>query len=400
MKSIYVKARENNDFHSFAPFLKDCFDTAAEIASLQRGEENKDTISLYSQMLDEFEMGMPAERIDTLFDEVQSALVPFIAKIRASENQPSLAPLSGRKFNIDAQKEACRTIVNAIGFDEGHGRIDVSVHPFTMSLSSGADVRITSRFTDDEWYQGLMGTIHEGGHAMYEQNLQDSDLTVDTALSMGVHESQSLFWERHVGKSKEFYQWAQPILKKAFEKDGQDEFPYSAEELYAAVNAVDFNNLIRVEADELTYPLHVILRYNIERDVVSGDLDINDIPKRWNADMKKFLDIDVPDDTRGCLQDIHWSFLAIGYFPTYLIGALMAAQLAHYCKQDIPDMNAKIQRGEFEEIRKWLTSKVHVHGKRYKSLDDMLVGQVGERLNTNYFIDNLTMKYTLLYKVE
>ena len=396
----WVSARENNDFHSFAPLLKDCFDTAAEIASLQRGEENKDTISLYSQMLDEFEMGMPAERIDTLFDEVQSALVPFIAKIRASENQPSLAPLSGRKFNIDAQKEACRTIVNAIGFDEGHGRIDVSVHPFTMSLSSGADVRITSRFTDDEWYQGLMGTIHEGGHAMYEQNLQDSDLTVDTALSMGVHESQSLFWERHVGKSKEFYHWAQPILKKAFEKDGQEEFPYSAEELYAAVNAVDFNNLIRVEADELTYPLHVILRYNIERDVVSGDLDINDIPKRWNADMKKFLDIDVPDDTRGCLQDIHWSFLAIGYFPTYLIGALMAAQLAHYCKQDIPDMNAKIQRGEFEEIRKWLTSKVHVHGKRYKSLDDMLVAQVGERLNTKYFIDNLTMKYTELYKVE
>ena len=395
----WVQARENNDFHSFAPALKDCFDTAAEIASLQRGnDENKK--SLYSQMLDEFEMGMPAERIDVLFDEVQSALVPFIAKIRSSAgNQPSLAPLSGRKFNIDAQKEACRTIVNSIGFDEGHGRIDVSVHPFTMSLS-GSDVRITSRFTDDGWYQGLMGTIHEGGHAMYEQNLQDSDLTVDTALSMGVHESQSLFWERHVGKSKAFYKWAQPILKDAFEKDGQEDFSFSAEELYAAVNAVDFTNLIRVEADELTYPLHVILRYNIERDVVSGDLDVNDIPKRWNADMKKLLDIDVPDDTRGCLQDIHWSFLAIGYFPTYLIGALMAAQLAHYCEQDIPDMNAKIEHGEFEEIRKWLTSKIHKHGKRYKSLDDMLVSQIGEPLNTKYFIDNLTKKYTELYKVE
>lgn len=393
----WVKAREANDFAAFAPSLQDCFDTAKEIADLQRGEENKDSISLYSQMLDEFEMGMPAERIDTLFDEVQSALVPFIAKIRASENKPSLAPLSG-KFNIDAQKEACRTIVNGIGFDESQGRIDVSVHPFTMSLS-GADVRITSRFTDSEWYQGLMGTIHEGGHAMYEQNLQDSDLSLDSALSMGVHESQSLFWERHIGKSRAFYQWARPILTEAFDKDGE-EFGYSAEELYAAVNAVDFTNLIRVEADELTYPLHVILRYNIERDVVAGDLDVDDIPARWNKEMKHFLDIDVPDDSRGCLQDIHWSFLAIGYFPTYLLGAMMAAQLAHYCKQDLPDMDAMVEKGEFEEIRKWLTKKVHMHGRRYKSLDELLVAEVGEPLNSKYFIDNLTEKYSDLYKIE
>ena len=350
-------------------------------------------------MLDDFEMGMSQERIDTLFGEVQSALVPFIGKIRCSTNQPSLAPLSGRKFNIDAQKEASQKIVQALGYDESRGRIDVSVHPFTMSLS-GSDVRITSRFNEDEWYQGLMGTIHEGGHAMYEQNLGDSELSLDSALSMGVHESQSLFWERHVGKSKAFYKWATPILKDAFEKDVQDKFDYSAEEMYAAVNAVDFKNLIRVEADELTYPLHVILRYNIERDVIAGKLDIADIPKRWNDDMKSFLDIDVPDDTRGCLQDIHWSFLAIGYFPTYLIGALMAAQLAHYCKQDLPDMDGMIERGEFDDIRAWLTSKVHVHGKRYKSLDEMLIGQVGEPLNTKYFLDNLTEKYTELYKVE
>lgn len=393
----WVKARENNDFASFAPSLKDCFDTAAEIANLQRGEEKKETTSLYSQMLDEFETGMSADRIDELFGEVQSALVPFIAKIRDSPNKPSLAPLSG-KFNVDEQKKVCQTIVNSIGFDESHGRIDVSVHPFTMSLS-GADVRITSRFSDKEWYQGLMGTIHEGGHAMYEQNLQDSDLSLDSALSMGVHESQSLFWERHIGKSKEFYKWARPILMEAFDKDG-NEFSYSAEELYAAVNAVDFNNLIRVEADELTYPLHVILRYNIERDVIAGNLDVNDIPARWNNDMKNFLDIDVPDDTRGCLQDIHWSFLAIGYFPTYLLGAMMAAQLAHYCKQDLPDMESMVENGEFTEIRKWLTSKVHVHGKRYKSLDELLMAEVGEPLNSRYFIDNLTEKYSELYTVE
>lgn len=314
--SAWVKARENNDFASFVPALTDCFDTAKKIANLQRVSGGSGgssgscgsgtTIELYSQMLDEFEMGMPAERIDTLFHQVQSALVPFIAKIRSSDNQPSLKPLKGN-FPIDVQKEVSKKIVTAIGFDENHGRIDVSVHPFTMSLSN-ADVRITSRFSEKEWYQGLAGSVHEAGHAMYEQNLQDSDLSLDTALSMGVHESQSLFWERHVGLSKPFYNWAQPILSEAFGKD--QEYSYSAEEIYAAVNGVDFaNNLIRVEADELNYPLHVILRYNIEREVVSGKLDVKDIPVKWNQAMKEFFDVDVPDDTKGCLQDIHWSCL-------------------------------------------------------------------------------------------
>lgn len=142
------------------------------------------------------------------------------------------------------------------------------------------------------------------------------------------------------------------------------------------------------------------MRYNIERDVIAGNLDVNDIPARWNKDMKDFLDIDVPDDTRGCLQDIHWSFLAIGYFPTYLLGAMMAAQLAHYCKQDLPDMENMVENGQFTEIRKWLTSKVHVHGKRYKSLDELLMAEVGEPLNSKYFIENLTEKYSELYTVE
>ena len=194
-----------------------------------------------------------------------------------------------------------------------------------------------------------MGTVHEGGHAMYEQNLPaDGDLSIDTALSMGVHESQSLFWERHIGKSREFYRWAQPILRAAYhnddggsketeeeeeeeeDRDGRGEFLHSAEELYAAVNAVDFTNLIRVDADELTYPLHVILRYNIERDVIAGKLDVADIPARWNKDMEDLLDIQVPDDTKGCLQDIHWSCLAIGYFPTYLYRALLPSGYTKY----------------------------------------------------------------------
>ena len=264
------------------------------------------------------------------------------------------------------------------------------MHPFSSGISKH-DVRITSRFREDEWYQGLAGSMHEAGHAMYEQNVGDSGLPIDSALSMGMHESQSLFWERHVGLSKPFWRYAAPLVQEHL---GMNSSP---QELYAAVNAAK-RSLIRVEADELTYPLHVILRYNIERDFVEGRLDVKDIPKRWNEGMSSSLKIDVPSDAQGCLQDVHWSMLAYGYFPTYLIGAAAAAQLAHYCKKDIPDFDEKVATGEFQDIKAWMTGKVHQHGSRYKSLDEHLEAQTGEPLNPKWFIEYLTAKYTDLYK--
>jgi carboxypeptidase Taq len=259
---------------------------------------------------------------------------------------------------------------------------------------SSSDVRITSRFREDEWYQGLAGTIHEGGHAIYEQNLPPSSLSIDTPLSMGTHESQSLFWERHVGLSRPFWKFAHPHMT---ELDGSFQ-KYSPEDLYGAVNRVS-QSLIRVEADELTYPLHVILRYNIERDVIDGTQDISKLSERWNDDMKKLLNIDVPSDDKGVLQDVHWSALAFGYFPTYLLGAIAAAQLYHHCSQDVPDMESKIETGDFGPIKEWLKEKIHRHGRRYTSLDEMLEEQVGEPLNPTYFIDYLTTKYTELYEL-
>jgi len=387
--AAWVKAREANDFASYEPILADCFATAKEVADAKRGDSDTEH---YTQMLSQFEMGMAKDRIDEIFGEIQSALVPLIAKVLDSSTPPSKKPLEGT-FPVDKQKDLCERIVKSIGFDSDFGRIDVSVHPFTTSFSP-SDVRITSRFRDDEWYQGLAGTVHEGGHAIYEQNLKSSALTIDSALSMGTHESQSLFWERHVGLSKSFWRWATPMLQETY-----DDFSYSAEEVYGAVNAVS-RSLIRVEADELTYPLHVILRYGIERDVIAGKLDVKDIPQRWNEGMKDLLDVDVPSDSKGCLQDVHWPSLAIGYFPTYLIGSATAAQLSHYCHKDIPDMDEKIEAGDFKEIKEWLTEKVHSHGKRYKSLDALLEDQIGEKLNPKYFIDYLTEKYTDLYKCE
>eukprot|EP00591_Stephanopyxis_turris_P003736 CAMPEP_0195524868 /NCGR_PEP_ID=MMETSP0794_2-20130614/24961_1 /TAXON_ID=515487 /ORGANISM="Stephanopyxis turris, Strain CCMP 815" /LENGTH=531 /DNA_ID=CAMNT_0040655187 /DNA_START=182 /DNA_END=1777 /DNA_ORIENTATION=- len=387
----WAKARQASDFSAFEPLLSDCFNTAKEVAEAKRGDA-KD-ISLYTQMLDKFETGMAKSRIDDVFARIQTALVPLIARVSSSPSAPSTNPLKGT-FPIDRQKELSEKIVKAIGFDDALGRIDVSVHPFTSSFSP-SDVRITSRFSDSEWYQGLAGTVHEGGHAIYEQNLKGgSALNIDAALSMGTHESQSLFWERHVGLSKPFWKWATPMLNETFEG-----FDYSDRDVYEAVNALT-RSLIRVESDELTYPLHVILRYNIENDVIEGNLAVKDIPTRWNDDMKKLLDLDVPSDDKGCLQDVHWSHLAFGYFPTYLIGSATAAQLSHYCHLDIPDMDDKIERGEFAEIKAWLTKKVHRHGKRYKSLDELLKNELGEELNPEYFIRYLTEKYTELYKCD
>jgi len=384
----WTKARAASDYTMFQPYLKDCFDVAMEVASAQR---DSDDVPLYTQMLDEFETGMSAQRIDEVFATIQEALVPLISKVLGSSaTPPSTEPLKG-KFSVDKQQEMNEKIVRAIGFDKKFGRIDVSVHPFTTSFSP-RDVRITSRFSEDEWYQGLAGSVHEAGHAMYEQNLGNSGLATDSALSMGVHESQSLFWERHVGLSKPFWTFATPLLKDAFGED----FNYSPEEVYGAANAVS-KSFIRVEADELTYPLHVILRYTIENEVIEGKLDVADVPSRWNSLMKELLDVDVKDDAKGCLQDVHWSMLAFGYFPTYLLGAACAAQLAHYCHIDIPDMDEKITKGEFSEIKDWLTKKVHKHGSRYDSLDELLEDQVGEALNPEYFIQYLTDKYTDLY---
>lgn len=387
--TIWVKAREANDFSLFADCLNDCFSTAKELASVVQNDEDKK--SLYTEMLDEFEMGMPATRIDEIFSDIEGALKPLIAQVLASESIPSTSALEGT-FDMKKQKEMNKKIITKMGFDLEHGRIDQSVHPFTMSFGP-SDVRITSRFKETEWYQGLAATIHEGGHAMYEQNLGGQDLEIDEFLSMGMHESQSLFWERHVGMSKEFCKWLTPTLKESF----GDDYNYSPEEVYAAMNAVEASP-IRVEADELTYPLHVILRYNIERDVVEGRMKVEDIPKRWNNEMKDMLNVDIENDAVGCLQDVHWSGLAIGYFPTYLIGSATAAQLAFYCQKDNPNMYKDIEQGDFSKIKTWLSEKVHKHGKRYESLDLLLEDQVGEALNPQYLIDYLTRKYKDLYK--
>ena len=376
----WTKAREASDFNMFSPLLNEAFSVAGEVAALRMDGE----ASVYDKMLDDFERGLPSARVGEIFDEVEAALPPLIERVLASQNAPDPRPLSG-DFPLAAQEEFNKEIVAALGFK---GRSDVSVHPFTTSFSP-ADVRITTRFDEKEWYQGLAGSVHEAGHGIYESNL-DGDLTVDSPLSMGTHESQSLFWERHVGMSRAFVKFMGPRWRKAFGREESDE------EIYRAINTVK-RSLIRVEADELTYPLHVILRTRIERDVVNGKVAVEDIPRLWNEGMKEMLDVEVPEDSKGCLQDVHWSGLAIGYFPTYLLGAVAAAQLEHHARVELGNFDELIERGEFDEIQAWLRDKVHRHGSEPSSIDELFKEQLGEELKSSYFIKYLTDKYSRIY---
>lgn len=393
----WTNARAASDFSLFQDVLGQGIDVAKKVASVTQTAEDKAVDkSLYATMLDEYEVGMDPVRIDDIFADIKDALVPLIAKVMGPDATALDTSLLQGKFDVPSQEALSKEIVRAMGFDDMNGRIDVSVHPFSAGISKH-DVRITSRFSTDEWYQGLAGSIHEAGHAMYEQNVGDSGLPIDDPLSMGMHESQSLFWERHVGLSKAFWEYATPLVKKHLNIDTTDSKLSSSKDFYAAVNAAH-RSLIRVEADELTYPLHVILRYTIERDFINDRLNVKDIPVRWNKGIKELLDVDVPNDAQGCLQDVHWSMLAYGYFPTYLIGAATAAQWAHYCQIDIPNFDQQVASGQFTEIKAWMTENVHKHGSRYASLDEHLKAQVGEPLNPKYFIDYLTKKYSDLYK--
>jgi carboxypeptidase Taq len=329
---------------------------------------------------------MSLERVDEIFSNVRTAVVPLIKSVLSSPHKPSLDCLSGH-FPVEAQKSLNAEIVEWTGFT---GRSDVSVHPFTTSFSS-SDVRITTRYADTAWYQALAGTIHEVGHGLYEANLSSEPLEINKALSMGVHESQSLFWERHVGLSKEFWDRWTPSVNKHLHTD------FTSQEVHEAVNSVS-RSAIRVEADELTYPLHVILRYEIEKSIINNECTVADIPSMWNRKMKEFLDVDVTSDNEGCLQDIHWSGIAIGYFPTYLIGAVGAAQLEHYIRLDM-DFDDVVSRGDSSVIVEWLNKKIHKHGRYHESIDDLFRDVFGEKLDEKYYIEYLVKKYEKLYRL-
>uniref|UniRef100_A0A7S1XG35 Carboxypeptidase M32 n=1 Tax=Compsopogon caeruleus TaxID=31354 RepID=A0A7S1XG35_9RHOD len=391
----WVDARKKDEWKSFAPHLHESVRLAREYAQATRPN-----LPTYDALIDIYERGMTSERLATIFDQIEKPLRKLLQEILTASSNNSVmdeipTALEGSDhWNVDDQATLCRSIAGMLGYDFQTGRIDVSAHPFTGGPGP-QDVRITTRYSTGLPFEGIMGTIHEAGHAMYEQgrNKVYTGLPVSEPVSTGVHESQSLFWERMIGQSKEFWDFLLPSVHETFPHTKM----VSSEDFYRAINRVR-RSLIRVDADEVTYPFHVILRFKVEKALFDGSIDVDELPTVWARLFEELIGIPVPTDREGCLQDVHWASGAFGYFPSYTLGAMMAAQLFHHLEsQAMPDIRERTKNGDFTFIRDWLHKEIHSKGSLHPSLDELLESATGEPLNPDYFLEYLRQKYSVRY---
>jgi carboxypeptidase Taq len=313
----------------------------------------------YDIMLDDFEPDMTVARLRPLFEELRQGLVPVIAAAAdAAADRPAL--LAG-PYEVETQRKAVTAVLERVGFDLDAWRLDTAPHPFAQGIAPG-DTRITTRYDLHDFTSAYFGCLHEFGHGLYIANVPAKLMAtpLGDAVSLGIHESQSRLWENVIGRGRPFCAWALPVLAEELPGlDGVD-----AESLYRSVNSVR-PSLIRVEADEATYNLHVVLRFELELALVDGSLGVDDLPAAWNEGIRRLLGLEVPDDAQGVLQDVHWGAGLIGYFPTYTLGNLIAAQLWDVLRVEVPDVEATIARGEFEPLREWLRTRIHAHGRKF-----------------------------------
>ncbi|GJM19982.1 MAG: carboxypeptidase M32 [Phycisphaeraceae bacterium] len=370
-QQAWKKARENDDFKAFEPWLAKMIDLARRKAACYGTPEGGEA---YDALLDEYEPGAKAAEIEAVFTPLGARLSAFIKDLADHGTPPSDAPLNV-KVPEAAQHAFGLEVLGAMGFDLDAGRLDTTAHPFCSGFAPG-DTRLTTRYRDERFTDALYGTMHEGGHGLYEQGLpKDTKFgsPLASSISLGIHESQSRMWENFVGRSRQFWVWAKPIADRHFE-GALD--AWSVDDMTKAVNTAK-PSFIRVEADEATYNLHVMLRFGIERALLRGDLEASDVPNAWNGRFEELFGTTPPDNRRGCLQDVHWSFGLIGYFPTYTLGNLYAAQLWETILDEVPDLESKMERGEFADLLAWLRDKIHTHGMRYRAgeLCEMITGK-------------------------
>ena len=387
---VWVKARSENKFSDFAPILSKLVELKKRWAEYVSPE-----LQSYDANIDLYERGTTMADITPVFETLKAELIPLIRDIQESDYKPDTSFLSG-EFSIEKQETLGRKISEDMGFAFDCGRMDVSVHPFCGG-SHPTDVRITTRYRTDNFIESLYAVIHETGHGLYEQGRmkEGRDLPVSEALTMGIHESQSLFWERMIAQSPAFCNRYLPLIAKTFPKTFKD---IEWKHLYEAVN-VSEPSFIRVEADEVTYPMHVILRYEIERGLFDGSIDINTLPELWNSKMKEYLGIEPPTDTLGVLQDTHWSGAAFGYFPSYTLGAIYASQFYQILQKEKPGLEKEIESGNLTIIREWLNQKIHKKG-RLLSVSELVNQVTGDSLNPTVFLDYLNTKYRKIYKLD
>ena len=382
---VWKEAKAEDDFESFAPTLEKLVELKREYA--EHIDPDRDP---YEVLFEDYEPYLGLDAAEAILSDLRDHLVDLIDDIRASDVELA-DPFQGT-FESDTQEAVARDALDVLGYDWDRGRLDTAPHPF--STGTQFDARVTTRFDESDPLGSLFSTIHEFGHARYTLGLEDDayGTPLGESRDMTVHESQSRLWENHVGRSRAFWDSFLPTFVERFPQLEDVDVP----EIYQAANQVDPDNLIRVEADELTYHMHIVLRFEIERDLVSGDLDVSEVPQVWNDKMEEYLGIRPETDAEGCLQDIHWSHSNFGYFPTYSMGSVLAAQLFAAAEEDIDDLDGKIRDANVAPLADWLEEHVHRHGQRYRT-DDLIEEATGEAFTAEYFLDYVDSKFGELY---
>jgi len=383
------KARETNDYPVFEPHLAELVDIQVEKAECLGYKEHP-----YDALLDQFETGITTAQVQTLFDDLKAGLVPLVHEI-AEKPETDSSFLEDNTFDRQKQWDFTLLLLRDIGYDFTRGRQDHAPHPFTIEFGN-SDVRVTTRIHDDNPRSAIFGSVHEGGHALYELGSPDKFERTPLAggATLGVHESQSRLWENQVARSVLFWRYYFPILRAFFpEQLGA----VSMSQFHRAINKVK-PSLIRVEADEVTYNLHIFVRFELEQAMVTGGLKVADIPDAWNAKYEEYLGVTPPNDALGCLQDIHWSHGTIGYFPTYSLGNLMSAQIYAQAKQDLPGLEDGFSRGQFAPLLSWLRERVHSHGRKFTA-SELMKREFNVELDAQPLLKYLREKYTELYEL-
>jgi carboxypeptidase Taq len=389
-QQAWIVARRDSDFESFVPYLEHNFELVRRYIDCFDEYD-----CAYDVLLDDYEPGARTAEVSRVFDELKAELLGLIAAVADQSERVDDSFLHG-PFPIGRQRQLVRWLLEQMGFDRTSWRIDDAVHPFATGFGNH-DVRITNRWDETFLPTSLYGAMHECGHGLYEEGVAQSlqRTPLGHPESLGLHESQSRLWENMVGRGRPFCGVLAPRIAEEF---GGQVATIDGDTLFRAVNRVR-PSLIRVEADEVTYSLHVVIRFELEQELVEGRLAIRDLPEAWNARYEEYLGVDVPDDAQGVLQDVHWAAGLIGYFPTYALGNLIAGQLFERAHVEIPDLDARLAAGQLHGLREWLRENVHRHGAKF-STDELLERVVGDPIAVGPFVAHLKAKISQVYGLE
>ncbi len=388
-QAAWIEARKKSDFSVFAPHLEKLLELTKE-----KAEKIGYPAHPYDALLAEYAPFATTSYVKKIFETLKPKLRDLVKEISRTEQVDD--SFLKKKYPADLQEKFGREILLDLGYEFDRGRLDVSAHPFTTTLGFD-DIRLTTRYSEDSFKSGLFGIIHECGHGLYELGIdrEIAGTVLAQGTSLGIHESQSRTWENMIGLSLPFWRYYYPKLQKVFPSQLEG---ITVDQFYRGINRSE-PSLIRIDADEVTYSLHIILRFELELQMISGELKVRDLPDAWNSGMKDLLGITPSNDAEGVLQDVHWSFGAIGYFPTYALGNLYGAQFYRKMDRDLGGIDEIMERGDFKKILGWLRDNIHRHGSIYTA-EELCMNATGETLNPDYFIDYLEKKYSGIYGLK